>query len=206
MAIKMPRRPRTKTDPAMANLFKKGYSASTAEILTGVPLFDTITLATGTTTGVVRMFQNTVGQSGKTAADTNMVSAGNIPGGNAHIIRSIRVVYTGAAQLATAADVHTLYAMLNGTLCELAINGKSPAVQMVLSELMGITFGHSAAVAAGNQFNQDTVAGVYHLKRPIVLEENMSFEVRLNFTSAVVAAQNADKIKICLEGEKLQRI
>jgi len=82
------------------------------------PLYDKLTVATSGTTEL-DFFQTPKGQGGKTDADTNLTTAGQVPGGQAYHVQGIRLI---PDPMAAVADVQEC--LRNGHL-ELNVNGRT---------------------------------------------------------------------------------
>lgn len=162
--------------------------------------YDSNPLAVATLTN--RFFTNPLGAGGKTLAQTNLTQAGQIPQGQNHTVRAIKVWYRSAAAKGTAA-VQDLYTMLEQTTVSIKLQNKETMGQWTLQELMGasLLFALTPTVAGDNiPVIQPKFHGIFPLNTPIVLAALTPFEVTVQHHTAVAATLATDILKIGLAG------
>lgn len=180
------------------------YSSSQAQKLDW-PYYDTIGLpAAGTE---FNMFS--IGLGGLTAAglpkmitDTNLPANSATPNGQIFEIRAIRFEYTAIADRASA-DLVSLNKFLSGTAVRFSVVGMADLFSSMLPEIMGIpVLWHNPTAATINEtvLSKGRFSGIRPLNVPIMLNEQTSFNVRLNFAAAVPAALVGDLLRCYLEG------
>jgi hypothetical protein len=150
------------------------------------------------------MFQVPVGQGGKTLADTNMKTAGQVPTNQGFIIRAVRAEFLSHAVKATA-DLELLYNWLRVVTVQLFIDGKDAIYQKPLTEIMGIPllFHVTPTVAGNNELigSMGRFLGINPLNIPIMLGRNTHFEVRITYPTALGAVNIVgDELRISLGG------
>ena len=193
--FKMPR------SSALRKLEENGsYSKTAAEVL-DFSYYDTMIMATGTL--LQRLFITPLGQGGKSLADTNMVSAGQLPQGQNFKIYNFKVFYQSYGGEFASADVNLWYKMLTETTFEFIVPGKDNLGQWTLWEMIGeSTMIALIPTTAGDNIpiNQPRYGGVFPLNKPIKIGAVQSFEVRIQHHVAPSANLDADKLFISLNG------
>ena len=193
--FKMPR------SSALRKLEENGsYSKTAAEVL-DFSYYDTMIMATGTL--LQRLFITPLGQGGKSLADTNMVSAGQLPQGQNFKICNFKVFYQSYGGEFASADVNLWYKMLTETTFEFIVPGKDNLGQWTLWEMIGeSTMIALIPTTAGDNIpiNQPRYGGVFPLNKPIKIGAVQSFEVRIQHHVAPSANLDADKLFISLNG------
>lgn len=186
---------------ALRKLEENGsYSKTAAEVL-DFSYYDTMVMATGTL--LQRLFITPLGQGGKSLADTNMVSAGQLPQGQNFKIYNFKVFYQSYGGEFASADVNLWYKMLTETTFEFIVPGKDNLGQWTLWEMIGeSTMIALIPTTAGDNIpiNQPRYGGVFPLNKPIKIGAVQSFEVRIQHHVAPSANLDADKLFISLNG------
>lgn len=156
-------------------------------------------------------FQTPVGQAGNTFADTNMLSAGQIPKGQMQLVTGIQVeLYLDPADIYDAADqdvfLRDFYSVMRAdAFLEFTIGskpylrqgplGKFPQTHRIIADLaLAAT---AAAATEGASFAQG--AGAVFDIVPLQLVSNQNFSVAINF-NAVQAIANDAKFGVTLLG------
>lgn len=158
-----------------------------------------IAAAVGTTT----LFRNPIGVGGKTLADTNMVTAGILPSTQKLTVKAIKVFYATVDAFATV-DLQAFYTMLRSTTFELQVSNKPVDIQLNLMELFGISLAAAfTPTVAGDNLPMilPRFHGIFPLNRPIVLQGNVQFEVRMSHWVAPGAGLVGDFLFISLNGD-----
>lgn len=166
----------------------------------------------------LQFFQVPRGQSSKTAADTNMTSAGQLPQPQHFLVESIEILFypgvlpgTEAATIVETEfsnDVYTLqksgslnFFIGSKTYLEEAPIGRFPPK----TRMNGYAAAHfTQAVAADQQMNVDYATWVgrpYYLDPPVLLVPNQNFSVSLNWPAVVALPSGVDgRIGVVLDG------
>lgn len=166
----------------------------------------------------LQFFQVPRGQSSKTAADTNMTSAGQLPQPQHFLVESIEILFypgvlpgTEAATIVETEfsnDVYTLqksgslnFFIGSKTYLEEAPIGRFPPK----TRMNGYAAAHfTQAVAADQQMNVDYATWVgrpYYLDPPVLLVPNQNFSVSMNWPSVVALPSGVDgRIGVVLDG------
>jgi hypothetical protein len=155
------------------------------------------------TASPVRYFTNPVGAAGKTLADTNMISAGQIPKAQNHTVTHIKTFFASHAAHATA-DVQAFYTMLKQTTVEFIIANKYYYGQWTLQELMGAAslFALTPTVAGDTiRVIQPRFHGILPLNNAIILAENTNFELRVTYNAIPTGGIVGDFLMISLYGK-----
>ena len=169
------------------------------------------TMCVPATASIVRYFISSVGQINnhstagvaKTLADTNMISSGQIPKSQHHMIKAIKVFYTSHAALATA-SVQALYTVLKNITVEVIISNKFVYGQWTMQELLGAaTLIAETPTAAGDNIPliQPRFHGIFPLNTFIELAENTNFEIKVTYNSVPAAALVDDLLMVSLYGK-----
>lgn len=182
----------------------------------GASLYDFQTYAaTGQTQ--LKFFQVPNGQSSKTLQDTNMESAGQLPGGKAFLVESIEVYFfpggvlerfaVAAAAVAAASD--DTYAIFKSGWLDFFVGSKSQLIDAPIGKFpprTGIStqsaLSSNSATVGLNSFDYATMAGqIYTLRTPVLLEANVNFSVSLNWPAVLATPSTvAGRIGISLGG------
>ena len=167
----------------------------------------------------LQFFQVPRGQSSKTAADTNMTSAGQLPQPQHFLVQSVEVYFYPSAMIVTESvaapaesefsnDVYTVaksgslkFFIGSKTYLEEAPLNRFPPKTRLDCELYG-TFAQDSG--EDQMMQGDYAAWVgrpYYLDPPILLVPNQNFSVELNWPSAIVLPSGTDaKIFVVLDG------
>lgn len=160
-------------------------------------------------------FQSPVGQGGKTLADTNMQSAGQLPQPQYFLVQNIQVFFYPAGDVsqygapAAAEALNDVKDVAQSGWLEFFIGSKNyvqegpigrfpPRAGLIISSSLA-----DATTAAGNE--QSRIAygnfggAVYTLTPQILLTPNQNFNVKLNWPTAVPLAAAA-RIGVVMEG------
>lgn len=155
------------------------------------PLYDYQT-KTAAATAQQTFFQTPIGQDNKTIADTNMISAGQLPLGNRFSITGIQVELlplmdiTGAALSEWANDIQALY---NSGALVLTIGNKDFATQAPLNKFPPVNH-LSVQTSSGTTAVNSTYAcavGREYATNDMYIESNQSFSVSLSQMGAISA-------------------
>lgn len=155
------------------------------------PLYDYQT-KTAAATSQQTFFQTPIGQNNKTIADTNMISAGQLPLGNRFSITGIQVeLYplmdiTGAALSEWANDIQAFY---NSGALVLTIGNKDFATQAPLNKFPPVNrlvVDSSSGTTAVNSTYAAAIGREY-ATNDMYIESNQSFSVSLSSLSAISA-------------------
>jgi|WetSurMetagenome_2_1015567.scaffolds.fasta_scaffold01855_14 hypothetical protein len=176
------------------------------------PLYDYQTYPLAGSTQL-QFFQIPKGQSGKTFADTNMTSAGQLSQPQSFLIHTISVEFFSGIDVSPAEDVAAPFAVSKGIndvmsvmksgWLELFIGSKpyldlGPLMRFPMeSGLGGFAAMSSATTAAATSSYNTTqyarsVGKVFRLRAPLRLEANQNFNVSLNFPTAVALPSGVD--------------
>lgn len=172
---------------------------------------------------VLTFFQTPNGQGGKTASDTNMVAAGQMPANQEFLLQSIEVMFLPTVPAVTAQNPATFGAQAIAQIVNDAyIVGRTGNLQLVVGSKPYLTdapigrfppkahFCLNAALAdvstAGASF-QSRIAFAYWTGRPylidpasLLLPQNQNFSVTLNWPEGVQAITNPGRIGVILDG------
>lgn len=184
-------------------------------------LFDITTYALAGQTSL-QFFQVPRGQGGKTIADTNMQSAGQLPQPQHFLVQSIEILLfpgvlpttklTTVAETEFANDVYTV--SKSGSL-DFFIGSKSyleeaplgrfpPKTRLAVESSHAIVQLQASAADAELQVSTDYAAGIgrpYFLDPPVLLVPNQNFNVTLNWPAVVALPSGADaRIGVVLDG------
>lgn len=179
------------------------------------PLYHYQTYGTAGTTQLT-FFQDPVGSGGRTYADTNMTSAGQLPKPQSMLVTAVQVVFiSGAAVSVAAAPAANDYwldmmALFESGWLEFFIGSKTYLRDAPIGKFSNDfrLAGHAAAsdsttaAAAQNvQIGYATFAGPKYQITPIQLIANQNFNVTLNWPAAVATPSGVDgRIGVILEG------
>lgn len=142
-----------------------------------------------------------VGQGGKTRADTNFPTAGSIPQGFNFEVHGIEVYYT-PDEIRTQAEYDLILEMMRDTYLQLIVEGKSPQLELTLTQLFGSPFPvNVTGAAAGDYIGMRSMAkGCFELPVIIPLAAETNFRVEMTHTVAVNAGLDGDEILLSLVG------
>jgi hypothetical protein len=177
-------------------------------------LYDSATYAAAGQSQLL-FFQTPKGQSGKTAADTNMESAGALPNPKQFLLQSLEVHFfpgsnpgeTGAAAAAPE-FVNDVYTFFKSGWLELFIGSKAYLTEAPIGRFPPKTrldlSSSIATTVAGAQVDVNYAASVgrpYLLKAPILLQPTQNFSVSLNWPTAVALPSTVDaRVVVILDG------
>lgn len=195
--------------PSINDLAKYGISMANVKDVSYNPLYDYQTYnAAGHTT--LSFFQVPIGQSSKTLSDTNMKLAGQLSSGESFLVTGIQVEFFPAAADLSTADETAQFAydyyrvMTSPSYLQFNILNKDYVQQGPLVKFPPAQrFDFDAAMATGNavihtaSMLQNT--GQLFEMIPQSLKPSQSFNVSINFASAVTVA-NAARIGVSLRG------
>lgn len=186
---------------------RQGYYAAMRSLETGTykgsgdiidwSYYDTLTLSN--TVLNHRLFTVGLGAT-KTLADTNILGRG-MPQGQKMYVQAIKVMYFGDEARTPAERINQLDMMADTTL-NFYIPGKDTYGQWTLAEIFGIADGNVMSDAAGDSelASKGRFVGIYPLNLPIVLAQQVDFEIQIVHHVAPAADLNDDRIKISLNG------
>lgn len=149
-----------------------------------------------------RLFTVQLGGAGKTLAQTNLTTAGQIPQGQKFDVMALKLFYTTSGAKATA-DVQTWYSMLANTTMSIKLQNKETMGQWTLQEILGMPtqFALTPTVAGDNiPVNLPKYPGIFPLNKKITLAALTPFEVTIVHHVAPGAALNGDSLKVGLSG------
>lgn len=181
------------------NTLQQGTYGASGEVLDwsyydSMPLLSTVTST--------RLFTVQLGQAGKTLANTNLTSSGQIPQGQRFTIRAIKVMYKTAAVKATAV-VQAYYDFLANTSLQFIIPNKGPMGQWNLLELMGVASAFALTpTAAGDNIPliSPRFHGISPLNTPLTLAALTPFYVEITQHTAGAATLDGDRLIVSLMG------
>jgi len=191
----------------MSALGAKTYSSAGEKL--DWTYYDSLVLAAAGTE--FSLFQIPIGGGAtpKTLADTNVNLGGMIPNGQNFTIRAIGAEYL-SHNVKASADIDLLYNFLRVATVRFFITGKDALYSKPLTEIMGIPLlFHSVPAVAGNNeniFSMGRFVGINPLNVPLILDEQTSYEVRVNIPAALGAISLvADIVRISLRGILIRR-
>lgn len=178
------------------------------------PQYDYQTYATTGATSM-QFFQTPVGQSGKTLADTNMVSAGQFPAPTAFLCQAVMVLFnpgsnasiTGTTNAASE-NWNDVVSIANSGYLQMVIGSKPYLTDAPLGKFApNFTINGAAAVALANgstttlqtQTGFARAAGRYYEITPFLIPQNQNFSVTLYWPTAVPIT-TAGRIGVILDG------
>jgi len=150
-----------------------------------------------------RFFVNPIGSGGKTLADTNMISAGQIPKAQHLRVTHIKVIYTAAGNKGTA-QLAGFYNLLKDAVVEFIIANKYYYGQWTLQELFGVSILFPLVPSTpGDNISQiqPRFHGIFPLNTPIDLAENTNFELKVTYCQTPAAYLPADRLMLSLYGK-----
>ena len=165
----------------------------------------------------IKFFQTPVGQSNRTKADTNMLSAGSLPAPQSFLVQSIQIWFEpGAAVLPTIDGAAAQSAFINdvwkvmrqGAYVELTIGSKTyfteaPLARFPCANRLSVATSSSAnLVAAGSTINSTeyaATAGAIYKVPGYYIPQNQNFDVTIYWPS-VVSISAAGKIGVIMDG------
>lgn len=207
--------------PSLAEL--QNYDVNRAGQIEAVSqtLYDFQTYAQAGQTSLT-FFQNPVGSGGKTLADTNMLSAGQLPAPQMFLVESIEVLFFPDGTAASkpsfqGADVlsaflNDVYAVSKSGWLEFFIGSKPYLREAPIGRFPSKTrleVENSVATnlttgAATQTLNSYAAFGgrPYFLKAPILLKPNQNFQVTLNWPAALALAATTTtaRVGVVLDG------
>lgn len=154
------------------------------------------------------MFQIGIGQNDpagvvKTGADTNVQGAQGVPVGQKLYVNALKVMYTSTAATVTAAILNAFQEMVEQTTLAFNITGKANYGIWKLNEIFGVPLQMALEPAAlGSLFpaSNGRFLGIYPLNLPIVLAQQVQFEVFVEHHVAPAAALDGDFMSCSLCG------
>jgi hypothetical protein len=193
---------------AMQSLQTGSYKASGDVI--DYSLYDRIVLDFTTPRLQHIMFQAGVGQNSpagvaKTLADTNVQGSQGIPVGSKLYINAIKVIYS-AEENRTAAELQLIQQLLEQSSFNFRLSGKDTLGLWKMTEMMGAPVNAviTPAVAGDNEIPVSTgkYIGIFPLNLPLVLAQQVHFEVIINHwdAAATYTDLDADWITVSLNG------
>jgi len=184
-------------------------------------LYDSAAYANAGQTSL-QFFQVPKGQGGKTAADTNMESAGSLPSPKKFLVESVELLFfpgidigTQPAAIAETEFANDVYAFAKGGFLDFFVGSKSYLTEAPLGVFPGKTrlnvdSAHAVmrtlAIAADteDQVSADyaCMAGrPYYLAPPLLLEPTQNFNVTLNWPAVVALPSGVDgRVVVKLDG------
>jgi len=182
-------------------------------------LYDSATYANAGQTQL-QFFQVPKGQNGKTVADTNMTSSGQLPQPQYFLVESIELLFLPGLDIVTnpaAASefANDMYAVAKGGSLRYFIGSKTYLEEAPLGRFppktrLGVEGAHAvqelqaAAANAINQLSTDYASWTgrpYFLDPPTLLPPNQNFDVSLNWPANVALPSGVDaKIFVILDG------
>jgi hypothetical protein len=186
---------------AVARL-QRGTSAANGEVFDH-ELYDTIVLATATTSHLLFVTGLGQGATPKTLEYTNFEGSGVMPQGQRLHVKAITAQYLGKKAGATA-DVDYLYDLIATSTVTVEIQGKQYIYRKPLSRLLGLPiYKQFTPTAAGDNLSISSIGigrGVDKLLVPITLSALTQFKVYLDIWTAANTALDGDRIRIGLAG------
>lgn len=154
-----------------------------------------------------RMFQSGVGQNDpdgniKTLADTNVQGALGIPKGSKLQIQAIKFFYTHVTAV-TAATLILIQQMIEQSTLTFRVTGKDNLGLWKLNEIIGVPIQAAisdAVTVNTSQASNGRYLGIYPLNLPLILAEQVQFEVLVDHHVAPNVALNADFLTVSLCG------
>jgi len=150
------------------------------------------------------MFQVPVGQAGKTLADTNMVSAGQVPQGERLTVGALKLIYEqNSGSVFNEAYASAFFDFLMNSTFEFFIQTQDYG-KWTLAELMGAPMLAilSPATAGNNDaiFSVGKYVGIYPLNIAIPLPALANFQIKITPQIATAGAIDVSKLRVSLPG------
>lgn len=160
------------------------------------PLYDYHDIDNGLAATSEVYFQNPIGQNGKTLADTNMESAGQLPRPKFFLITSVHVAFfptavpTSLQAAAAQSEFNDAYNLLKSGYLDLFVGSKTylndgPLMRFPPDYRLAGTAALADVTTAGadlaSKIDYATAAGPSYAIVPILLEPNQNFAVTLNW-------------------------
>jgi len=207
--------------PTVDDLKKYAVTQPGKYEVTRQSLYDFQTYAAAGQT-VLTFFQNPIGQSGKTRADTNMENAGQLPAGKNFLITSIEIYLfpgvdigtegTTIAETEFANDIYTvaksgyldLFVLSKSYLTEAPLGRFPPKTNLKVDAANSLQYSE-ATPSDAERFMATEYAAFggrpYFIDPNITLTSNQNFNVTLNWPTAVAlpSGQNA-RIGVVMDG------
>lgn len=187
--------------------------------ITKQSLYDTQTYAQAGQT-ILTFFQNPIGQNGKTKADTNLESAGQLPAPKYFLVESIEILFfpgenpvtsgsDPAADTAVSNFTNDTYTFQQNGFLDFFIGSKSYLTEAPLgrfppkTKLEGDAAVSMIAAPANNDFYSYDYASMcgrpYFIDPQITLMPNQNFNITLNWPTAVALSADAT-VKVIMDG------
>lgn len=155
-----------------------------------------------------RLFQVGVGQNDpagnvKNLADTNVQGSQGIPVGQKLYVNALKVFYTSTAATVSAAILNAFQEMIEQTTLTFRITGKDNYGLWKMNEIFGVPFQAAiepAALTGITQGSQGRFLGIYPLNLPIVLAQQVQFEVLIDHHVAPSGDLDGDWMTVSLSG------
>ena len=155
---------------------------------------------------VHHLFQVGVGQNDplgnvKTLADTNVQGSQGIPVGQKLYVNAIKVMLTSTTIPITAQILGDFQQMIEDTTLTVRITGKDNYGLWKLNEMFGVPF--QAAISEANQSTPTShgrYLGIYPLNLPIVLAQQVQFEVTIEHHAGTAASLDNSLMSVGLSG------
>lgn len=198
--------------PSPGALDKFAVNSSQGMDVVWEPLYDYQTYAQAGQTSLA-FFQVPIGQGGKTLADTNIQSAGQLPAPQKFIVESIQVdFYPGGDVNGTTVDGSTVnwddvYTVLKSGWLDFTVGNKSRLQQAPIGSFPPAYRAAGGAALTGAASVANTITSVDYASFagrefsiiPVTLPANQNFNVTLNWPTAV-AINNDARIGVKLNG------
>lgn len=138
----------------------------------------------------------------KTLADTNVQGSNGLPVGQKLYVNAIKLFYTSTVATGlTTALVNSLQEMIENTVLTIEISGKANYGQWKLNEIIGVPIQAQVAAAGSlNNLSYGRFLGIYPLNLPIVLAQQVNFDVRIQHLVAPAAGLDGDWLTVSLSG------
>ena len=193
--------------PRMQELSK--YAVNRPGMEEGIfqPLYDYQTYALAGTTSEYQFFQVPQGQGGKTLADTNMDSAGQLPAPKRALVTQVQVVVFPGQDVNASGAIATnmlnwddVYTLGKAGYLKFFIGSKDYLIDAPLMafppsfRLAGgaaVADATTAAADLHSQLDYATFAGMPYNITPVLLESNQNFRVTLHFPTTTAINANA---------------
>jgi len=152
------------------------------------------------------LFQIGVGQNDpagvvKTLADTNVQGSQGIPVGQKLYVNAIKVMYSSTTAAVTAAILNAFQEMVEQTTLTVRITGKDNYGQWKLGEMFGVPLQMALIDATtASPASLGRFLGIYPLNLPIVLAQQVQFEVFLEHHVAPSDVLDGDWLTVSLSG------
>jgi hypothetical protein len=207
--------------PTVSELMQFAVTQPDQWEVTRQSLYDFQTYAAAGQTSLT-FFQNPIGQSSKTKADTNMTTAGQLPNGKNFLVQSIEVLFfpgvdpslegTTIAETEFTNDIYSVaksgyldfFILSKSYLTEAPIGRFPPKTGLDVSSSSSLQYSEATASDAERFMSMDYArfsGRPYFIEPNITLSSNQNFEVTLNWPTAVTlpSGQNG-RIGIVLDG------